>query len=98
MAENMEKVIRDVASRAEQRRVLGIMRKTPGALGEPPGILDVIEANTVYVRRGEIQERIEREVLRKGKDLHKADPGQIQRNVEKWIEFQTLNRKLTEEP
>ncbi len=98
MSENFKKAIRDAASRSEERRVLGIMKKTPGALGEPPRILDVIEANTVYVRRGEIERRIEREVLRKGKDLHKADPGAMQRSVDKWIEAQTLHRKLRQEP
>ena len=98
MSENFKKAIRDAASRAEERRVLGIMQKTPGALGEPPRILDVIEANTVYVRRAKIEQRIEREVLRKGKDLHKADPGEMQRSVEKWVEAQTLVRKLDQEP
>ena len=98
MSENFKKAIHDAASRAEQRRVLGIMRKTPGALGEPPRILDVIEANTVYVRRAEIEQRIEREVLRKGKDLHKADPGEMRHAVEKWVEAQTLVRKLSQEP
>ncbi|MCZ2153593.1 MAG: hypothetical protein LC114_06775 [Bryobacterales bacterium] len=98
MSDNYKKSIHDAATRAEQRRILGIMRKNPGVLGEPPAILDVIDANTVFVSNREIEQRAEREVLRKGKDLHKASVDEMSHRVAKWVEYQALFRKLSQEP
>src|SRR5690606_3964291 len=98
MSETLRNAIGNVAGRIENRRVQGILQKTPGALGEPPAILDAIEKNTVYVSRTEINNMIEREVYRHVGNLQKTDPVAMQRRVEKWIENQTLLRKLQNEP
>ena len=98
MSETLRNAIGNVTGRIENRRVQGILRKTPGALGEPPTILDVIEENTVYVSRTEINDMIEREVYRHVGNIQKADPVEMQRRVDKWIENQTLLRKLQNEP
>lgn len=97
MSKTLENAIRNVTGRIENRRVMGILKKTPGVLGEPPDLLDVIEANTVFVGRREIEEIAEREVYRHGKNLSKADPRDMQRRVEKIVENQTLLRKLEHE-
>jgi hypothetical protein len=97
MSDSLRSTIQKVADRAENRRVLSIVKKTPGALGEPPDLLDSIDRNTVYVSRTETVRMIEREVARHLGNIQKADPAAMQRRVDKWVEGQTRLRKIQSE-
>ncbi len=96
MSETLKNAIRNVAGRVEHRRVMGILKKSPGALGEPPALLDAIEANTVYVRQREIDEIAEREVYRHGKNLPKKDLQDLSHRVLKIAESLSDLRKAQE--
>ncbi len=89
MSEILKNVITNVTGQIERRRGMGILKKTPGALGEPPALLNSIEANTASVGRRGIEEIAGREPCRHGKGLSKAGPREIRRHVD------TVARNLT---
>ncbi|MCC6264826.1 MAG: hypothetical protein IT169_14705 [Bryobacterales bacterium] len=98
MSDTLQNAIRNFAGRVKHRRGMGILKKTPGTLGEPPALLDAIEANTVYVGRREIEVTAEREVLRYGKNLAKAGPRGMQHRVDTIAQNLTLLRTTEDEP
>ena len=64
-------------------RVTGILRKSPGALGEPTGFLPTVEEQAPAVSWGEIYEQIEREVVLHWGNLEAADPVEMP----SWAQF-----------
>ena len=94
----LKQSIARVTERIETRRVTGILRKSPGALGEPPGFLPAVEEQAPAVSRGEINEQIERELLRYRGNPEAADPAEMQRRIQQWIDRETLRRKIDSDP
>ena len=98
MNEFLKQSIARVTERIETRRMTGILRKSPGALGEPTGFLPAVEKQAPAVSWGEIHEQIEREVVRHRGNLEAVDPVEMQRRIQQWIDRETLRRKIESEP
>jgi hypothetical protein len=93
MSKTLQSAIRKAVDNIEPRRIIGILRTTPGALGEPESFLPLVEEQNKFVTRTEVVQMVEREVARHSGNIQKADPATMQRKVEKWIENQTLLRE-----
>jgi hypothetical protein len=93
MSKTLQSAIRKAVDNIEPRRIIGILRTTPGALGEPESFLPLVEEQTNCVTPTEVVQLAEREVARHSTNLQTANPATMQRQVEKWIENQTLLRE-----
>lgn len=82
MSETSRNAIRNRTGRIENRRVMGILQKTTGVLGELPDPCNCIEAYTVSVGHAKIERIAEREVYRHGKNFAKTGPRERHRHVE----------------